>query len=159
MQDGARYTGEWRGDAVAGVGMYTYPDGQTYLGEFAANQRHGRGTLYTADGRVTSAGRWQNDVLVDSVALPPTTPSLASGGAAAGKRPLGSAGGSALPMPGPPQGIASGMVGVPSFESAPRQGPVREPSLDADLRRSHWVSVQKPGAIQSPPSGTIEAAA
>ena len=111
MQDGARYTGEWRGDAVAGVGMYTYPDGQTYLGEFAANQRHGRGTLYTADGRVTSAGRWQNDVLVDSVALPPTTPSLASGGAAAGKRPLGSAGGSALPMPGPPP--------VPALDSSP----------------------------------------
>ena len=117
MQDGARYVGEWRGDTVAGVGLYTWPSGETYLGEFAANQRQGRGTLYGPDGRVTGAGRWQNNTLAESVAVPLPTPDRTGPPTTGGKSPLGSSAAVGAETNRPPQGVPGGMVGVPSFES------------------------------------------
>ena len=42
----------------AGRGVYNYPDGRTYNGEYREDRRHGLGTETDAEGSVLYKGRW-----------------------------------------------------------------------------------------------------
>ncbi len=44
------YTGEFVNDHYQGKGEYRWPDGQRYVGEFFASDKHGPGTFYYATG-------------------------------------------------------------------------------------------------------------
>lgn len=46
------------------IGSYTYPSGNTYVGEFRADKRDGLGTFYSSNGSVISKGIWSFDNLV-----------------------------------------------------------------------------------------------
>ena len=41
LGDGRRVVGDWRGDKLNGRGLYVWPDGRVYLGEFVNDQRQG----------------------------------------------------------------------------------------------------------------------
>ena len=45
-QDGGRYSGQWRGQAKHGLGVYLYPSGAKYAGEWRDGVKDGRG-VYT----------------------------------------------------------------------------------------------------------------
>ena len=57
--NGDTYTGEWQ-DSENGQGTWTYADDSTYTGEWKDGQRHGQGTMTYADGH-KYAGEWQDD--------------------------------------------------------------------------------------------------
>ncbi len=42
-----------------GKGMYTWPDGRKYIGDFANDKKEGHGIFKWADGRVFN-GLWKN---------------------------------------------------------------------------------------------------
>lgn len=44
------YTGEFVEDLYQGSGTYRWPDGQSYVGTFYANEKHGAGTFFYATG-------------------------------------------------------------------------------------------------------------
>ena len=44
-------------------GIYSWPDGRVYVGEFKNGKRNGEGTLTRPEGKVQS-GRWENSKLV-----------------------------------------------------------------------------------------------
>jgi hypothetical protein len=58
------YTGEFVDDQYQGEGVYRWPDGRRYEGEFYANDKHGRGRFYYEAG--TSLPQvWRYGKLVD----------------------------------------------------------------------------------------------
>lgn len=46
------YTGGFQNDLYLGQGTYRWPDGQRYVGEFFANDKHGPGTFYYSSGTI-----------------------------------------------------------------------------------------------------------
>ena len=59
--DGGKYNGEFKNGEITGNGAYTYPDGSRYTGEFANGVRHGQGTLKMVDG-ISYTGQWADDL-------------------------------------------------------------------------------------------------
>ena len=47
---GDTYIGEWKDDKRHGQGTYTWVDGEKYVGEYKDNKRHGQGTYIWANG-------------------------------------------------------------------------------------------------------------
>jgi hypothetical protein len=58
--DGSKYIGEWKNGKMYGNGVYTYPDGSEYVGEMKDNKRHGEGVYTYPDGS-KYVGKWKND--------------------------------------------------------------------------------------------------
>ena len=58
--DGESYVGEYRNNARDGRGTYTWPDGRRYVGEYRANKAHGQGT-YTSP----TLGRYEGEFRED----------------------------------------------------------------------------------------------
>ena len=58
-KDGDKYTGIWVNN-WEGQGEVNYKDGKKYTGqwEHTTYDKHGLGTLYSADGQVLSQGKW-----------------------------------------------------------------------------------------------------
>jgi hypothetical protein len=54
--NGESYVGEYRNNAREGRGTYSWPDGRRYVGEYRANRAHGQGT-YTS----TTLGRYEGE--------------------------------------------------------------------------------------------------
>ena len=48
---GSKYVGEWAEDKRHGRGTFNYTDGRKYVGEFKEGVRHGRGTFTGTDGQ------------------------------------------------------------------------------------------------------------
>ncbi len=57
--DGSRYEGEFRNGKPHGQGMFKYPNQDRYEGAFRSGVPHGRGTLAKVDG-VTVSGEWRD---------------------------------------------------------------------------------------------------
>jgi hypothetical protein len=58
--DGMTYDGEWKDGDMHGKGVRTWPDGQTYDGEWKADAKHGKGVYTWPDG-TTYDGEWKDD--------------------------------------------------------------------------------------------------
>ncbi len=56
--DGSRYEGNFRNGKPNFRGTFYYPNGDKYVGEFKDGFRHGDGRLYHADGKLSS-GHWR----------------------------------------------------------------------------------------------------
>ena len=55
---------EWSGNSlVSGAGLFVFPDGDRYEGQWRQDRMWGRGTYTTASGRVFE-GYWENNRLV-----------------------------------------------------------------------------------------------
>lgn len=50
----------WHGNKKHGQGLFTWPSGSKYTGEFVDDKRHGEGMLEYADGS-TYVGGWRNE--------------------------------------------------------------------------------------------------
>ena len=50
MQYHHRYVGDWRDNKRCGRGVFTWPDGSYYDGEWESDTRHGKGRLVLAGG-------------------------------------------------------------------------------------------------------------
>ena len=44
---------------MSGYGMFKWPSGNLYEGEWLSNRRHGQGKITDSAGRVRKQGRWQ----------------------------------------------------------------------------------------------------
>lgn len=65
------------GDETAGGtgrGVLSFANGQRYEGEMAAGRRSGYGVVWSADGQVLQAGRFDNGTLVEPATLNPAAP-------------------------------------------------------------------------------------
>ena len=60
---GAKYVGEWKKGEAHGQGTFTFPSGTKYVGEWKDSKMHGQGTRTWSNGRVDN-GIWKNDKLV-----------------------------------------------------------------------------------------------
>lgn len=58
--NGDRYIGEWRDDAIHGQGIYHYANGERYSGQWENGKFHGEGTYFFESGSRFS-GQWLND--------------------------------------------------------------------------------------------------
>jgi hypothetical protein len=56
---GAKYEGEYTENKRNGHGVYVHADGRTYTGEYADDKPHGRGVLTDAKGTVIHEGNWK----------------------------------------------------------------------------------------------------
>ena len=52
-------------------GSQTFDYGDKYVGEFKDGKRNGIGVWYRRDGTIAASGRWENDLLVQSVDAAP----------------------------------------------------------------------------------------
>ena len=62
--DHCEYIGRFKDDAMHGLGLYKYANGDTYQGEFKAGKRHGRGKKTVAATGETITGLWSEDKFV-----------------------------------------------------------------------------------------------
>lgn len=58
---GARYEGQFKNGQLHGSGKYTHADGSVYTGQYVMGQRHGQGTLVWSNGKSYS-GAWRHGV-------------------------------------------------------------------------------------------------
>ncbi|MBF0434069.1 MAG: hypothetical protein HQL77_01710 [Magnetococcales bacterium] len=58
---GARYEGQFRNGQLHGAGTYTHADGSVFTGQYVMGQRHGQGTLVWSNGKKYS-GAWRHGV-------------------------------------------------------------------------------------------------
>jgi len=58
-------TGEFKGDALDGLGVETLANGERYEGSFRAGKRHGFGQMIGPDERARTS-RWDDGKLVES---------------------------------------------------------------------------------------------
>ena len=63
------YFGEYKDDKRDGQGSYTFASGEKYVGLFKDNQPHGYGIRYSSTGSIIQQGRWDKEVLVQTVAV------------------------------------------------------------------------------------------
>lgn len=61
---GTKYIGEFKDNVPNGRGKYFFPSGLRYEGEILNDYRHGRGTIYRANGEVFQSGIYEKGVLV-----------------------------------------------------------------------------------------------
>ena len=61
---GAKYVGEWKKGEAHGQGTFTFPSGTKYVGEWKDSKMHGQGTLTWLNGRIDN-GIWKNGDLVE----------------------------------------------------------------------------------------------
>ena len=61
---GAKYVGQFRNGEIHGVGTCYYTDGSKYVGEWIARYPEGKGTKTLTDGR-TWSGKWKKGLPVD----------------------------------------------------------------------------------------------
>ncbi len=60
--DGSVYSGSWAGDVRCGLGECVLPNGDSYFGQWDANDRHGQGSfVYRSKGRIYE-GQWVRGV-------------------------------------------------------------------------------------------------
>lgn len=59
--DGQVYIGEWKNDKYHGIGTLTYPDGKEYSGEWKNGLMDGKGTLITSNGSKV-VGEFRDDM-------------------------------------------------------------------------------------------------
>ena len=62
--DHCEYIGGFKDDAIDGLGLYKYGNGDSYHGEFKSGRRHGRGKKTVAATGETVEGLWSEDKLV-----------------------------------------------------------------------------------------------
>ncbi|MFN9905335.1 MAG: membrane-binding protein, partial [bacterium] len=43
--------GQWKNNKMEGRGVFTWPDGRKYEGEYLDDKKEGKGTFYWPDGR------------------------------------------------------------------------------------------------------------
>ncbi len=88
--DGSEYYGQWLNDKRHGQGMLLYPDGTIYEGGWYEDLKQGEGTLTYPDGTIKTA-IWVNgqlqEIAVKSIAVEPSSITLAVGGTAARLNP------------------------------------------------------------------------
>jgi hypothetical protein len=48
--DGRRYEGEYIDDKKQGFGIFFWPDGRQYIGQWGHGKQHGRGTFVAING-------------------------------------------------------------------------------------------------------------
>ena len=66
--NGNKYVGQWKDDKPDGHGTMTWADGRKYVGEWKDGKYHGQGTLYDKDGKVIHKGTfWDNEQYVGQV--------------------------------------------------------------------------------------------
>lgn len=56
--DGRKYVGDYQNDQKHGIGTFTWQDGRVYHGEWVEGKQHGRGT-YIKDSK-RREGMWQH---------------------------------------------------------------------------------------------------
>lgn len=56
--DGRRYEGEYSGDKKQGFGIYTWQNGRQYAGQWENGQQHGQG-IYLDVNQVERTGLWE----------------------------------------------------------------------------------------------------
>jgi hypothetical protein len=56
--DGSKYEGEFRAGKIGGYGIWYFPNGDKYVGSFVNSFPHGKGTLHRADGK-RQTGEWR----------------------------------------------------------------------------------------------------
>jgi hypothetical protein len=66
---GDKQVGEYKDGKRIGQGTYTYANGNKFVGEYIDNKRNGQGIEYTASGSIIRQGRWENNNLVQSLAI------------------------------------------------------------------------------------------
>ena len=60
LHDGSEYSGDFKKGKREGYGIYVYPDGDKYEGEWLDNIHHGKGKYtWAADGKTTQ-GMWKH---------------------------------------------------------------------------------------------------
>ena len=59
--DGCIYEGEWRSGHRYGKGMFKWPSGTKYTGEFRKDQRNGIGRIEYAKDGTKYKGQWKDD--------------------------------------------------------------------------------------------------
>ena len=65
-RDGNKFTKNWSN--LLDPGEIIYKNGEKYKGQWNDNfEKHGEGTLYSADGQVISSGNWEWDKYVDNL--------------------------------------------------------------------------------------------
>jgi len=62
--DGGKYQGNWRHDKRHGDGVYWYPNGDIYSGEWRFGTKHGRGTFIHADSNARLVGTYADGKFV-----------------------------------------------------------------------------------------------
>jgi peptidoglycan hydrolase-like protein with peptidoglycan-binding domain len=64
-KNGDSFAGQQVGTPGSARGVLTFSDGQRYDGEVRNGTRHGLGVVWSADGQVLMAGRWENGLLAE----------------------------------------------------------------------------------------------
>jgi hypothetical protein len=67
--DVALYIGDFRDGRAHGLGVYIWPGGEQYVGEFVRGLPEGRGVEYSRSGEMKNAGLWRDGRLIASIAL------------------------------------------------------------------------------------------
>lgn len=62
--DGSKYEGEFLNGKFAGQGKFTFPNGDIYTGAFKNNYPHGQGTRVHANGTAEETGQWREGEFV-----------------------------------------------------------------------------------------------
>lgn len=57
--DGRQYEGNYYDDKKEGFGVYTYPDGRCYKGNWKGGKQHGEGIFISPEGHQRN-GEWKN---------------------------------------------------------------------------------------------------
>ena len=60
------YDGQWQMGDMSGFGVFQWPSGNVYEGEWLANRRHGLGKITDSKGNTKQAGHWQMGKFVQS---------------------------------------------------------------------------------------------
>ena len=63
--NGSKYVGQWNGGVHEGQGIYTYPNGDTWEGNFHCWSKHGKGILTRASTGEKSEKEYKENKLVN----------------------------------------------------------------------------------------------